>query len=202
MRLSDETVRVIVETADRQFGPATQVWLFGSRVRDSARIAYDPAALADLVPTWRVVKKEQALLERTSARLFAEPIDFSWVMSLETVDDRSERVEAFAARYGRLQDTLGNRLFPRLLALVGQQGSTLIDRLNQMERLGLLDDAQAWLVWRNLRNRLVHEYTERPEELVDVLHVAQGYATSLCQVVRRVDAWLRGLGIDEQALAP
>lgn len=37
MRLSKTATEVIKETAARQFGPGVEVWLFGSRVRDTAR---------------------------------------------------------------------------------------------------------------------------------------------------------------------
>ena len=164
-------------------------------------IAYDPEALPEFAATWRVVRKESALLKRTSDRLFAETIDMPWVLNLARDDERSERVEAFAARYSRLQDTLGDRLFPRLLALVGQQGKSLIDRLNQVERLGLLEDAQAWLAWRNLRNRLVHEYVETPEDFVDSLRIARDYSAALGEVVALINEWLRNLGIDETVLS-
>jgi len=163
-------------------------------------IAYDPEALPEFAATWRVVRKESTLLQRTSDRLFAEDIDLPWVVGLARDDERSERVDAFAARYSRLRDTLGERLFPRLLALVGQQGRSMIDRLNQVERLGLLDDAQAWLAWRNLRNRLVHEYVENPEDFVDALRVGREYVAALLNVVARIDAWLRQLGIGEKVL--
>jgi len=123
-------------------------------------IAYDPEALPEFGATWRVVRKESALLKRTS-----------------------------------------NRLFPRLLALVGQQGKSLIDRLNQIERLGLLEDAQAWLAWRNLRNRLVHEYVETPEDFVDSLRIARDYSAALGEVVALINEWLRNLGIDETVLS-
>ena len=123
-------------------------------------IAYDPEALTEFGATWRAVRKESALLKRTS-----------------------------------------NRLFPRLLALVGQQGKSLIDRLNQVERLGLLEDAQAWLAWRNLRNRLVHEYVETPEDFVDSLRIARDYSAALGEVVALINEWLRNLGIDETVLS-
>ena len=164
-------------------------------------IAYDPQALAEFSASWRLVRKEAALLVRTSDRLFAEDIDLQWVLALAQDDERSERVEAFAALHSRLQDTLGDRLFPRLLALVGQEGRTLIDRLNQVERLGLLDDAQAWLAWRNLRNRLVHEYVENPGDFVDAMRAGHENASALRTVVARIEAWLRHRGIDEKVLS-
>jgi predicted nucleotidyltransferase len=37
VRLSEAATQVIKDTAASQFGPGVEVWLFGSRVRDSAR---------------------------------------------------------------------------------------------------------------------------------------------------------------------
>jgi hypothetical protein len=49
--------------------------------------------------------------------------------------------------------------------------------------------------------RIDRPYVENPPDFVDALLLAQSYATSLGGVVERIAAWLRGLGIDEQALA-
>ena len=38
----------------------------------------------------------------------------------------------------------------------------MIDRLNRLEKLGYLD-VDAWLRWRETRNRLAHEYPDHPE---------------------------------------
>jgi len=60
---------------------------------------------------------------------------------------------------------------------------------------------RAWLAWRNLRNRLIHEYVEDPEDFVDALRVGRVYAAGLRAVVDRIAAWLRQLGVDEEMLA-
>ena len=104
---------------------------------------YVSDALPAFARTWRVVLKESALLEKTRQRLLNRPVDAEWVLRVEKDDDIAERMEAFVSRYGRLQDTLGDKLFPRLLELIGQRGKTLLDVLNQVERIGLLYDAQS-----------------------------------------------------------
>ncbi|MGA8147210.1 MAG: hypothetical protein WB870_06475 [Gallionellaceae bacterium] len=58
----------------------------------------------------RVTAKEARYLERTADRLRALNIDLSWVESLENSDEHSEMLDAFVSRYGRLQDTLGDKL--------------------------------------------------------------------------------------------
>jgi len=164
-------------------------------------LKYLVEAMPAFARTWRVVRKEAVWLEKTRNRLFSQTIDAQWIAHIEEHDDLSERVEAFASRYGRLQDTLGDKLFPRLLELVGQTGKTLIDVLNQMERVGLLQNAQSWLEWRNLRNQLVHEYMENPEEFAKALNTANDYAQHLVAVVAAIQDWLPSIGLGEKQLA-
>jgi hypothetical protein len=56
------------------------------------------------------------------------------------------------------------RLVPATLArLLGPYESwSMRDRLVRLEKLGLLD-VDRWLEWRDVRNRLAHEYPNAPE---------------------------------------
>jgi hypothetical protein len=51
--------------------------------------------------------KERRHLLSTTQRLFAEEVNAAWVNSLDERPDVSERLDAFVARFGRMQDTLG-----------------------------------------------------------------------------------------------
>jgi len=64
----------------------------------------------------RVVRKECALLAMTDRRLFANAFTAEQAAHLEQDPDLAERVDAFVSRFGRLQDTLGNKLLPLLYA--------------------------------------------------------------------------------------
>lgn len=161
---------------------------------------YVEEALPAFALTWRIVRKEAKWVEKSRSRLFYRVIDAAWVAGIEQDDDLAERVEAFASRYSRLQDTMGEKLFPKLLELIGQTGKTLIDVLNQVERVGLLQDAQQWLVWRNLRNRLIHEYMENHEEFANALNAANDYSGQLLALVGAIQDWLMEIGIDEAQL--
>lgn len=157
--------------------------------------------LADAVPafarSWRTVRREAAGLQDVTERLFAHPITAAWIASLDTDKALADRIEAFVARYGRLQDQLGEKALPRLLALFGSTPRTLLDALNAAERLGVLADAAQWLTLRALRNRLVHEYLETGDELLLALQAAEPAARQLLDVVARVEALLleRGLAL-------
>ena len=165
-------------------------------------LKHAPGALPAFSHSWRIVRKEASLLEKTRARLFSQPIDADWVIALDRNDDLAERVEAFASRYSRLQDTLGEKLFPRLLELVGQRGQNLIDTLNQIERIGLLDNSLDWLTWRNLRNGLVHEYVEDAVDFAEALNTANQVAGRLLGVVEAVARWLPTVGVDQTMEGP
>lgn len=121
----------------------------------------------------RIVERETARLLETESRLFAPGIDAQRLVALAVDPAGSERIEAFAARFGRLQDTLGGRLLPALLGALGEPVRTALDNLDRAERLGWIGDVARWQSLRQLRNRLVHEYVDSTAELVAALLEAQ-----------------------------
>lgn len=115
------------------------------------------------------VEREKRHLLLTTRRLFSEKINADWVRSLEDHPDLAERLDAFVARFARLQDTVGDKLIPELMQHMLETPGSVIDNLNRMEKLGLLASVDDWIEARNLRNRLVHEYMRDPAEFADAL---------------------------------
>ena len=120
----------------------------------------------------RRVQKELRHLQTTDARLFIEPFSEEKAATLEKDEDLAERVEAFVSRFGRLQDTIGDKLLPRYLDALGERPLAFIDNLAKAERLGLIDSADHWLELRRLRNRMIHEYVEDLRLLAKALQVS------------------------------
>lgn len=106
----------------------------------------------------RVVRKECQHLATTDRRLFVGEFPLTQVAQIEADPDLAERVEAFVGRFGRLQDTVGDKLLPLLITALGEKASAAIDNLDRAERLGLLKSADEWMAMRNLRTQMVHEY--------------------------------------------
>lgn len=127
----------------------------------------------------RVVHKECKHLATTDQRLFASPFTQERAIQLETDPDLAERVEAFVGRFGRLQDTLGDKLLPALLVALGEKPSSAIDNLDRAERLGLINSADEWMSIRNLRNQMVHEYVEDPVILTSALQAGHTFTPVL-----------------------
>jgi hypothetical protein len=138
--------------------------------------------------TLHIVAKESEHLEWSRARLFGEVIDTAWVESLAVQPELAERLEAFVSRYGRLQDTVADKLLPRWLLALAEQPGSQIEVLNRAERLGVLQETASWLEARQLRNRLIHEYMTDSSSFADELNLAEGYSRMLIDTCRRVRA--------------
>jgi hypothetical protein len=117
----------------------------------------------------RVVAKECDHLLVTDQRLFSQPFDLERVNQMKTDNDLAERVDAFVARFGRLQDTVAGKLLPVLLSVLGERTAAVIDNLDQAERLGFVDSADEWMSIRSLRNQMIQEYIEGPLILLNAL---------------------------------
>ena len=130
-----------------------------------------PPRLAFLIET--VELETQHLLD-TDGRLFAQAFDTDRAARLRTNIDESERTDAFVARFGRLQDTVADKLLPEFLRCLAEPVGAAIDNLDRAEKLGLLNSADDWLASRRRRNRMVHEYVRDAAALAEALN--QGHA--------------------------
>ena len=61
------------------------------------------------------VELEARHLLETDGRLFAAPFNADRATVMRTDVDESERTDAFVTRFGRLQDTLADKLLPEFL---------------------------------------------------------------------------------------
>lgn len=105
----------------------------------------------------KTAQAELLHLQQTDQRLFGRPFSpEGLVIHLEDIDF-SERVDAFVARFGRLQDLLGDKLLPAWLRSMEEGVGAVLENLDRAERLGLIDGADDWLAVRKLRNVMVHE---------------------------------------------
>ncbi len=136
--------------------------------------------------TLRIVHREGGHLAYSWHRVFSEEIDVAWVSSLSDHPERAERLEAFVSRFGRMQDTIADKLLPRWLRALAESPGSQIDVLNRAEQLGVLESTEDWLRARGLRNRLIHEYMEEPEPFAEDLLAARDATPMLLQTYNRI----------------
>lgn len=133
-----------------------------------------------------IVALEVEHLQQTDQRLFQEPMDADRVRRLRYDIDLAERVDAFVARFGRLQDTVADKLLPALLQAKAESVGPALDNLNKAERFGWLASVDEWLVVRKLRNRMIHEYVKDPAELAQALQAAHDFVPLLVHTAQRM----------------
>jgi hypothetical protein len=109
------------------------------------------------------------------------------LMELETNPETMRILDQLLFRFTKLQDALGMRLVPATLDRLSEpfEQWPMIDRLNRLEKLGYVDVEQ-WLRWREIRNRLAHEYPDHPETRFAAIEAAIAAASDLVEVYR---AW-------------
>ena len=148
-----------------------------------------PDAALRLAFLARVVNREVVLLQETSGLLFGSVPggDAAWRLPAgDLPTSLAERLDAFVARFSRLQDTVGDKLLPALLAAVAEPVGAAIDNLNRAERLGWLESVELWRSVRALRNQMIHEYVEDRHALESALIAAREAVPMLCATARRL----------------
>jgi hypothetical protein len=112
----------------------------------------------------------------------------------ELDDETIADIDQLLFRFGKLQDAIGRRLFPAILMLAAEwsESESFIDKLNRLEKLGVIPSTDQWNQLRELRNESTHEYPDAPEKnaanlnlvhealqpLRETLNQAKTYATS------------------------
>ncbi len=97
-------------------------------------------------------------------------------------------IDQLLFRYNKLQDAMGQRLFPAVLMLGAEwrDEETFLDKLDRLEKLGAIPSAEQWNEIRVIRNRMTHEYPDAPDQnannLNQVLESISGLKNTLSQI--------------------
>ena len=133
----------------------------------------------------RVTDKECRHLLDTDGRLFGELFTVEEAQKIETDPILAERLDAFVARFGRLQDTVGDKLLPALLTALAEKTGPAIDNLDKAEKFGFIESSDGWMEMRRLRNQMVHEYIEDLAVLTSALRSGHIFVPVLVKAARR-----------------
>lgn len=81
-------------------------------------------------------------------------------------------IDQLIYRFSKLQDTMGEKIFSLILLSVEENISnkTFLDILNRLEELEVVDKDE-WLLLREIRNNIAHEYSFNADEVVDNINL-------------------------------
>lgn len=143
------------------------------------------AQLARLTFLARVTTRECAHLLDTDGRLFADLFTAEVAQKIAADSLLAERLDAFVSRFGRLQDTIGDKLIPALLIALAEPFGPVAENLDRAEKFGFIESADAWLESRKLRNQMVHEYIEDLAVLSSALRSGHWFVPALVAAAGR-----------------
>ena len=103
-------------------------------------------------------------------------------------DDQVRILDQFILRFTKLQDAMGNHLFPAILTYLQEpyEDRPMLDKLNRLEKLGYLEKAQTWQDIRNIRNKFAHDYPDDGEKNAALINVASEVARQLCLILTAI----------------
>jgi hypothetical protein len=145
-----------------------------------------PSQTARLEFLARVTLKECQHLLDTDGRLFGKPFTMELAQAIEADPILAERLDAFVSRFGRLQDTVGDKLLPALLTALAEEVGPAIDNLDKAEKFGFIESADGWMEMRRLRNQMVHEYIEDLVVLTNALSSGHAFVPVLVTAARHL----------------
>jgi hypothetical protein len=144
-----------------------------------------PAQRARLEFLARVTDKACQHLLDTDGRLFGNLFTIEDAQKIDTDPILAERLDAFVSRFGRLQDTVGDKLLPALLSALAEKTGPAIDNLDKCEKFVFIESADGWMEMRRLRNQMVHEYIEDLAVLTSALRTGHAFVPTLVLAARR-----------------
>ena len=78
-------------------------------------------------------------------------------------------LDAYLKRFASIQDFLGTKIFSLLLDIAGINNSKMSEVLSNIEKENIIDSLESWIVLREVRNELEHDYPEELQEALDDL---------------------------------
>lgn len=113
----------------------------------------------------------------------AFPLNSTKILAI--TEDEMPMYDLLTNRFSKLQDYMGQTIFPKLLIAGGESidEMTFIDRLNHLEKLGVVNNAATWMQMRQIRNHLAHEYPHQPAQTAEYLNQAYQYTQELLSIL-------------------
>ena len=91
-------------------------------------------------------------------------------------EDDKEHIDQLIFRYSKLQDAMGEKLFPSILKNLKEnyENKPFRDIIDRLEKLEIIESSNDWEELRKSRNVLSHEYSSKENELVININTVYG----------------------------
>lgn len=102
-------------------------------------------------------------------------------------------IDQLIFRFSKLQDSMGDKLFPAILENLGEEVKALpfIDRLGKLEELKIISSADDWLLLRETRNVVTHEYPFITDEVIQGLNLLSKHYQLIKEILRQLETFIK-----------
>ncbi len=110
-------------------------------------------------------------------------------LKTEDMEDinRIKTIDSFIYRFGKIQDIMGEKLFPAFLEQLQEynKSMSLIDILHKLEKLNALN-TDDWIKIRQIRNTMTHEYPDNTDEIIATITSALEYFETMKNIYKLI----------------
>ncbi|MEA3448986.1 MAG: hypothetical protein U9Q98_11170 [Bacteroidota bacterium] len=101
-------------------------------------------------------------------------------------------VDQLIFRFSKMQDSMGGKLFPAILENLGEnvKGLPFIDQLVKLEELNIIPDADEWMLLRETRNIVTHEYPFVTDEVVQGLNLLSKHYQLITDIWKQTESYI------------
>ena len=113
-------------------------------------------------------------------------------------DENVKTIDAFIYRFVKLQDYMGDKLFKELLRSLMdyKDNMSMLDVLAKLEKLEIIPSEDRWLDYREVRNKLTHEYPDNEDDILDGIQISLVYFSEIRKMIKSIENY-----VDEQSLS-
>ncbi len=120
-------------------------------------------------------------------------------LNKDVFDDKEnvKTIDAFIYRFVKLQDYMGEKLFKELLRslLEYKDNMSMLDVLDKLEKLEIIKSSDRWLDYREIRNKLTHEYPDNQDEIIDGIKISLEYFREIVKLVIGIKSYIKDNGL-------
>ena len=108
-------------------------------------------------------------------------------------NEKRRAVDSFIFRFTKIQDLIGEKLFKEILDKVGEfrRNMSFTDILDKAEKLEIIDSADKWSNFRELRNSLSHEYPSNEAEIIKDIKLALDYFMDISRTYENISKYIK-----------
>lgn len=131
------------------------------------------------------------VLDKQFSKIELIVLEIKSFLPLKTEDmediNRIKTIDSFIYRFGKIQDIMGEKLFPAFLEQLQEynKSMSLIDILHKLEKLNVLN-TDDWIKIRQIRNTMTHEYPDNTDEIITTITSALEYFETMKNIYKLI----------------